>query len=179
MKKIIVASKNPVKIMASLRGFESMFPGEEFEATGVSVSSDVSEQPASNSETFSGALNRANNAYTQHPGGDFYVGIEGGIEAESSDMMAFAWVVIRSHDDVLGKGKTGTFFLPPKISELIRQGKELGEADDIVFGTTNSKQQNGAVGILAGNVIDRTKYYTDAVVFALTPLKNKKLYSES
>lgn len=176
MKKIIVASKNPVKINAVLIGFQKMFPNEQFEITGVSVLSDVSDQPKSDSETFLGAKNRADNACKQNPDADFCVGIEGGIEEKNSEMEVFAWVVIRVKDNGFGKGRTGTFFLPPKIAELIRQGKELGEADDIVFGRNNSKQKNGAVGILTDNIIDRTKYYTDTVVLALIPFKNKQLY---
>ncbi len=91
-------------------------------------------------------------------------------------MEAFAWIVVKAKDGKLGKGRTGTFFLPPKIVALIKQGKELGEADNIAFGRTNSKQENGAVGILTDNVIDRTKYYTEAVVLALIPFKNSQLY---
>jgi non-canonical (house-cleaning) NTP pyrophosphatase len=59
---------------------------------------------------------------------------------------------------------------------LIDTGKELGEADDIVFGHTNSKQKNGAVGILTGNVIVRTSYYTEAVILASIPFKNAEIY---
>ena len=91
-------------------------------------------------------------------------------------MEAFAWVVVKTKENRFGKGRTGTFFLPPRVAELIKQGKELGDADDIVFGRTNSKQENGAVGILTDNVVDRAKYYTEAVVLALIPFKNKQLY---
>lgn len=177
MKKIVIASKNPVKINATLSGFQKMFPNEQFEIEGVSVPSGVSEQPKNDSETFSGAWNRADNACKERQDADFCVGIEGGIEEKSSDTEAFAWVVIKAKDSRFGKGRTGTFFLPPQIAELIKQGKELGEADDVVFGRTNSKQENGAVGILTDNVVDRTKYYTEAVVLALIPFKNKKLYN--
>jgi inosine/xanthosine triphosphatase len=173
--KIIVASKNPVKINAALSGFLKMFPNEQFEVEGVSVSSGVYEQPKSDVETFTGAMNRAENA-SKETKADYWVGIEGGIEQKDSGMEAFAWVVIKSADSKFGKGRTGTFFLPPPIAELIKNGKELGEADDIVFGIKNSKQQNGAVGILTNNVIDRTKYYTEAVVLALIPFKNQELY---
>jgi inosine/xanthosine triphosphatase len=175
MKKIVVASKNPVKINAALSGFLKMFPNEQFEVEGVSVQSGVSEQPQNDSETFTGALNRAENA-SKEIKADYWVGIEGGIEQKDSGMEAFAWVVIKSADGKLGKGRTGTFFLPPQIAELIKNGKELGEADDVVFGIKNSKQENGAVGILTGDAIDRTKYYTEAVVLALIPFKNEKLY---
>ena len=59
---------------------------------------------------------------------------------------------------------------------LVREGKELGEADDIVFGKENSKQTYGAVGLLTGDVIDRTRFYEDAVVLALIPFRNPDLY---
>lgn len=176
MKKIIIASKNPVKINATLNAFQKMFPKETFEIEGVSVPSGVSDQPKSDSETFQGAWSRADNASNEMMGADFWVGIEGGIEEKGSDMEACAWVAIKSKSGKFGKGRTGTFFLPPKIAELIKQGKELGEADDIVFGRTNSKQENGAVGILTDNVVDRTKYYTEAVVLALIPFKNEQFY---
>ncbi|MBZ9731756.1 DUF84 family protein, partial [Salegentibacter sp. JZCK2] len=79
---------------------------------------------------------------------DYWVGIEGGIEKTGEkEMQAFAWIVVKSRQ-YIGKGKTGTFFLPDEIISLINEGKELGEADDIVFGQNNSKQKNGAVGIL-------------------------------
>lgn len=177
MKKIVIASKNPVKINATLSGFQKMFPNEQFEIEGVSVPSGVSDQPKNDLETFSGAWNRADSACKGKSDADFCVGIEGGIEEKNSDMEAFAWVVIKSRNGGFGKGRTGTFFLPPQVAELIKQGKELGEADDIIFGRTNSKQENGAVGILTGNVVDRTKYYTEAIVLALIPFKNKKLYN--
>ncbi|HET8574944.1 MAG TPA: inosine/xanthosine triphosphatase [Candidatus Paceibacterota bacterium] len=176
MKKIIVASQNPVKINAALGGFQKMFPDEQFEVEGVLVPSGVSAQPQSDAETFSGAHNRIENACQEVPHADFWVGIEGGIEERDTGMEVFAWVVVKSKDGILGKARTSTFFLPRKIVELVKQGKELGEADDIVFGRTNSKQQNGAVGILTDNAIDRTKYYTEAVILSLIPFKNKELY---
>jgi non-canonical (house-cleaning) NTP pyrophosphatase len=59
---------------------------------------------------------------------------------------------------------------------IIKEGMELGEADDIVFGMTNSKQENGAVGILTGNVINRTDLYKAATVLSLIPFRNTELY---
>lgn len=179
MKKIVITSKNPVKINATLNGFQKMFPDEGFEIEGISVPTGVNDQPKSDLETCTGAWNRAENASKEKPDADFYVGIEGGIEEKGVDMESFAWVVIKSQDQTFSKGRTGTFFLPALIAELIKQGKELGEADDIVFGRTNSKEENGAVGILTGNVIDRTEYYTGAVVLALIPFKNPSLYVEN
>jgi non-canonical (house-cleaning) NTP pyrophosphatase len=38
------------------------------------------------------------------------------------------------------------------------------------------KQANGAIGILTGDVIDRTELYQHAVILALVPFKNDGLY---
>ena len=175
MKKIIIASKNPVKINAVKMGFERMFPSEQFEVEGVLVSSDVSDQPMTDKETKIGAINRVNNAKEKFIEADFWVGIEGGVENVDNEMEIFAWIVIKSKD-FMSKSKTGVFFLPPKVAELVNAGKEVGEADDIVFGDSNSKQKNGAVGLLTGDVIVRTSYYVEAMIFALIPFKNPKLY---
>jgi len=183
MSFVVIASTNPVKIQAVKNGFQAMFPDKKFHFYGVSVSSNVSHQPMSDIETEKGALSRVKNAKVERPDADFWVGIEGGVGEAFFDagknMEAFAWVVIESRGGLVGKGKTGTFMLPPKVAELIRDGKELGEADDIVFGQSNSKQKMGAVGLLTNNVIDRTAYYTHAVILALIRFTshNKVLYS--
>jgi inosine/xanthosine triphosphatase len=175
MKKIVIASKNPVKIQAVKNGFKKMFPSQKFEFISVSVPSGVSDQPLSNNETFLGAKNRADNASKELKDADFYCGIEGGIGPIDNEMEAFAWVVVKSVDRY-GKSRTATFFLPKQVVQLIKEGKELGDADDIVFNRKNSKQENGAVGILTGDIIDRTKYYTEAIILALIPFKNVDLY---
>jgi inosine/xanthosine triphosphatase len=175
MQKVVIASKNPVKINAVSIGFNSVFSDEEFEFVTVSVPSGISDQPMSDSETYQGAKNRTDNAFSEVSDADYYVGIEGGVELFESEMMSIAWVVIRSGDKY-GKAKTETFFLPKEIGRLIKNGKELGEVSDIFFQRSDSKQGCGTVGILTGNVIDRTKYYSDAVILALIPFINPGLY---
>jgi inosine/xanthosine triphosphatase len=175
MKTIIVASQNPVKIRAVQRGFSRLFPGETFAVQTVSASSGVGDQPASDAEAFQGAFNRSQHAAQLRPAADYWVGVEGGVEDLGQEMVAFAWIVVRSQV-LVGKGRTGTFFLPPAVAELVRQGKELGEADDIVFGRSNSKQENGAIGLLTGDVVNREQLYEQAVILALVPFKNPDLY---
>lgn len=174
--RAIVASKNPVKLKTAQVGFERMFPGEGIAVEGVSVSSGVADQPMSDAETFQGSLQRVVNARQAAPDANYWVGIEGGLEEKNGELEAFAWVVVQDAHGKTGKGRTSAFFLPSKVAELVRQGKELGEADDIVFGLQNSKQQMGAVGILTKGVIDRAQYYEQAMIVALIPFKNPELY---
>ena len=175
MKTVVVASQNPVKAKATLAGFERMFPGTEFRLEAVATTSGVGHQPRSGEETLRGATTRARSARATWPDADFWVGIEGGVEEGGDGMQAFAWVVVLS-DGGVGRGRTGTFLLPEPVADLVRQGKELGEADDLFFGRQNSKQREGAIGILTGNVVDRKQLYEHAVVLALVPFKNQAIY---
>jgi len=166
---IVVASRNPVKITAARRGFQQCFPRAALEVEALAVPSGVSDQPMSDEETRLGARQRALRAASALPSSDFWVGIEGGVQWEGDDLLAFAWVAVYHVGQTWGMARTGTFLLPPAVAALVRAGYELGEADDRVFGETNSKQRMGAVGLLTGGVIDRAAFYEHAVVLALIP----------
>lgn len=178
MQKIVVASKNVVKLSATQLGFEKMFPGVPREVIGISAASGVPDQPMGDEETLLGANNRLQIIRQVEPMADYWVAIEGGCGWDGERMSVFAWVVICCADGRVGQSRSATFFVPPKMAELVRGGMELGLADDAIFGRTNSKQQNGTVGMLTGDVIDRVQYYTESVILALIPFKNEALFPE-
>ena len=168
---VLVGSKNPTKTNAVFSAFKEVFK-VPIEVVGLSVSSGVPDQPMSCAETKKGAKNRVKQLKENNA--DFYVGIEGGCSYVGKNLFAFAWVVVMSEKKT-GYGKTSLFQLPKEIQNLIEQGVELGEADDFVFNRKNSKQKDGAVGILTGGLVDRSKYYKEAVIMSLIPFINKKL----
>jgi inosine/xanthosine triphosphatase len=175
MITVVVASTNPVKVQSTRDGFRRRFADEEIQVDIVSTHSSVNHQLTSNAETLLGAANRAKNAATVISMADYWVGIEGIVEEQDGDLAAFAWVVIQSHNRI-AKSRTGTFFLPSFIADLVRSGFEVAETDDIIFQRANSKQENGALGLLTGDVIDRRRFYEHAIVVALIPFKNPRLY---
>ncbi|MCG8462767.1 MAG: inosine/xanthosine triphosphatase [Holophagales bacterium] len=185
--RLVVASQNPVKGEAARRGFARAFPGTQLEVATVSVPSGVADQPSSDAETLRGAANRARAAEQSTPGAFYWIGMEGGIaelgEEGEGGLMAFAWIVIRGRQPGEGgrkiregRARTAAFSLPPPVIELIRQGLELGEADDRVFGRTDSKKNQGAVGLLTSGLLDRADLYEPAVILALVPFLRPELY---
>jgi len=175
MKKVVVSSQNPVKLEAVKSGFKRLFPDTPFELINVSVESGVSDQPMTDEETRTGATNRAIKAHEAVPGGDYWVGVEGGCDFLGEDMVAFAWIVVLGENNH-GSARTALFRLPKKVQGLVASGMELGIADDQVFGEENSKQNSGAVGLLTGDVVTRTTLYEQAVILAFIPFKNPDLY---
>lgn len=91
-------------------------------------------------------------------------------------MAAFAWVVIVDKKGKIGKAKTSLFFLPKAIADMVEAGMELGDADDEFFKRENSKEKDGAVGILTKGALDRKNYYQQAVILALIPFLKEELY---
>lgn len=168
---VAVASTNPVKLSATKTAFRKAFPGKDVRVEGVRISSGVSDQPKTDDETLTGAENRAR-ALSNDSEADFCIGIEGGIQRTEHGVEAFAWVVVQ-RNGVIGRSRSCSFELPPAVVELLDAGLELGDANDRVFGTENSKHDQGAVGLLTNGVIDRTALYEPAVILALVPFLSK------
>ena len=173
LKRIVVASHNPAKLRAVVEAFSRQFPDETPEVAPVTCTSDVSDQPMSDEETRRGARNRARNARKVQPEADFWIGLEGGIETVDEQLMAFAWMVVLGADGNIGEARTVTLPLPPAVKELVDSGLELGDANDRVFATVNSKQGGGAYGLLTNGLYTRESVYAQALVIALVPFINE------
>ncbi|KAL6871283.1 NTPase [Trichoderma novae-zelandiae] len=187
--RVVVASRNPVKISAAREAFRGMFPSADFSFTGLNVPSGVADQPMTDAETLQGARNRAQNARDAEPQADYWVGIEGGVDDSGDSMETFAWVVVLGRAKTagselaseapgvrrMGRARTAAFFQPEEVARLVRGGMELGPADDEVFGSENSKLHSGSIGLLTGDLINRSAYYVPAVIGALIPFRNSTL----
>ena len=180
--KIVVASKNPVKIDAALKGSQLMFPNRQIEVAGYSVPSEVADQPMTEAETKAGAFNRVKNVALLQPQADLWVAIEGGCQEQTdirgqSHLEVFAWVMVMDKNNLWGEARSASFQLPEAIAKLVRIGVELGVADDMVFKRTNSKHDTATVGALTGDAVPRLDYYIQPMALALIPMKNPTLYS--
>jgi inosine/xanthosine triphosphatase len=74
---VAVGSKNKIKIKPVEEIFSHHFA--DVVVSGVDVNSGISEQPMSDDEMFTGALNRAKRALKKVKGAEYGVGIEGGL----------------------------------------------------------------------------------------------------
>jgi inosine/xanthosine triphosphatase len=174
--RVIVASTNPVKARAVEQGLQAALPGRRLTMESVAVDSGVADQPSSDGETLAGAENRARAALAAQPHADYGFGVEGGVEDTAHGLLTFAWVVAIDGRGRIGRARSAAFLLPEIVAEKVRGGMELGHADDEVFGRTDSKRQDGAIGLLTKGALDRTGLYVPAVTAAMVPFLNPSLY---
>ncbi len=179
--KVLVGSRNAVKVEATKEAFSIYFNPAELEVEGIEVNSKVSNQPIED-ETFAGAKNRAlelkkiNKA--RNFNAEFFVGIEGGIKKLFDRWFTFGAMCIMDDKGRVGYGTSPFFELPSEITEELLKGVELGDVMDNLIGEKNTKEKQGAVGYFTKGVMDRKRYYVDGLILALIPFLNKDLYFE-
>ncbi len=170
--RVVVASRNPAKVGAVREAFATQFPNEMPELLSADVSSGVGDQPMTDDETRRGARNRANHASEAVPDANFWIGLEGGVAAFDEQLMAFAWMAVKGLNGDISEARSVTLPLPPAVRELVASGLELGDANDKVFATSNSKQGGGAYGLLTNGLYTRESVYRQTLIIALTPFVN-------
>ncbi|QKR01087.1 inosine/xanthosine triphosphatase [Metallosphaera tengchongensis] len=165
---VCLGSTNPVKLKAVKDALEEI--GLGWEVKEVDVDSGVDRQPFCE-ETMAGARNRALKVM-EDESCNLGVGIEGGICFIRNRLMAYAVVYVIGRDQRENFSFSPAFSLPNNLAKLVLEGRELGEATDILYGRRDSKKAEGAVGVLTG-IIDRARLYKDSVILALYPFYSK------
>ncbi len=175
--KVLVGSRNPLKLEATKEAFSKYF--DAVEVVGIGVNSKVSNQPVED-ETFTGARNRALELkrINEERGIDakFFVGIEGGIKKLFDRWFTFGVMCIMDDSGRIGYGTSPFFELPSQITDKLLIGIELGDVMDSLIGEKNTKEKQGAVGYFTKGVMDRKRYYVDGLTVALIPFLNEDLY---
>ena len=178
--KILVGSKNPVKIESVKEAFNKYF--DDIEVTGINVNSGVPDQPI-NDDTFKGAKNRAfkliERDKVENSGADFFVGIEGGIIELYSRWFAFGCMCIADRSGNTGFGTSAHFQLPDPVIRELQNGKELGYVMDEIQNKTNTKQKHGAIGYFTNGIMSRSELYVPGLITALIPFLHKDLFNLS
>jgi inosine/xanthosine triphosphatase len=175
--KILVGSKNPVKIASVEEAFQNYF--SDINVEGVEVDSGVSIQPV-NYETFLGAQNRAmklkelNDADKLNA--DFFVGIEGGIAKQFDKWFAFGCMCIIDKEGKTGFGLSPHFELPNSIIEKLLSGTELGDVIDEIMNQQNTKQHHGAIGFFTNGIMNRKELYIEGLKVAVVPFLHKDMF---
>lgn len=175
--RVLVGSKNPVKIDSVKEAFAKYF--EDVEAVGIETESGVSVQPVNN-ETFEGARNRAQNLRKinneQNLNADFFVGIEGGIAKQYNKWFAFGCMCVVDKHGSEGFGTSPHYELPDFVVEKLLRGIELGEVMDEITNEQNTKQKNGAIGFFTNGVMNRKELYIEGLKVAVVPFLHKNLF---
>ncbi len=173
---VAVGSKNPTKINPVKQVFSKHF--KKVKVIGVDVVSGVSNQPMSDEEIYTGALNRAKNSIKKVKDAEFGVGIEGGLHENEYGWFERSLVVIVDKKGNIGIGASGGIVLPEIIVNKIKQGKNLEQAMDELFETKKIGEGIGMFGLMTKGVVTRSRGVKHGVAFALGRFLHEDLYNK-
>ena len=139
------------------------------------MESGIRAQPLSDEESIIGAANRAR-AVQQQIDSDLGIGVESNITENTYGLFATAWAVAIDRQGVSNIGSSGRLCLPVRLAQRMRQGEELGALIDQSVGQQNTKQKQGAIGMLTNGLISRTEALETAIIFALARFLNPDYY---
>ena len=162
--RVVVGSKNPVKVGAVRDVFKRYWPDCEIEE--VEVESGVASQPMSELETMNGARQRAYAALEADRDAEYGVGIEGGVCEIEGKMFECAWVCIVNKVGEEGLGGGLYFELPGKVATKIQVGGELGPIMEELM-KFDVKRTSGAIGVFTKGQLGRKSAYVQIVLSAL------------
>jgi len=172
--KVVVGSKNPVKLQATRNVLEKIYT--ELEIQAIDVDSEVPDQPIGLKTTVQGAINRAKNAFS--PDFDLSVGIESGLLEVPHSITGYLdlqWCAIYDGEKIT-LGVSAGFEYPPMVIEQVLGGREVGDVMDQVTGVNKLGQKTGAVSHLTQGMLDRTGNTEQCVLMAMVPRMNEGVY---
>ena len=111
---------------------------------------------------------------------DILLGLEGGVHKLSAGGCSHAflqsWVYVEYQDEGYF-GSSGNLPLPKSITEAVFQHRRsLGNVIDEFSGKSRVRDQEGTFGILTEERITRQQSFETALLSALTPLYNRRMY---
>lgn len=170
---ILIGSKSPKKIQGAREAFGHYFT--DFDIAGVSVPSDVSDEPI-NAEIYQGAKNRVDNLmrYALENGveAEYFLGVESGMTNLLGRWVNVNIAVIKDINGYESWGVSAGFPIPGRyVDEIL--STELGLVMDRVFNQDDTRTNAGDVSDLTGGVISRVDLTRDAFVMALVQHLNK------
>lgn len=174
--KIAAGTTNPVKIQAIKNVFSKIF--KDVEVIPVLVDSKVGSEPF-DSEVIKGAVERAKQAYKS--GVDLGVGIEAGLFKNPYAISEYLDVqycaIYDGEKTTIGCG--AGFEYPRKVVErVLKEKKEIGIVMEELTGIKDIGETIGSIGYLSKGIINRIALTEQAILMALIPRLNSKIYFE-
>jgi non-canonical (house-cleaning) NTP pyrophosphatase len=175
MKKIVLTSKNPVKISAVKNIVEQLFLDTYFEYIPLDLD-------AKNAELFGkqqilafmkNSLSSAREAISD---AEYYVCMQGGMEDSGDEMHETAYVMVSDSSGRSEVSGCSTFRVPTQVANEVRNGKDFAKSVDEFFKVQNTKTTGGFVSILTNGIVNKESHYSQPFAIAISTLIQKSWF---
>jgi inosine/xanthosine triphosphatase len=193
---VAIGSLRPPKVNAAYKVFQQIYSKlgvEEFQYVDFltrEVKTEVNHTPTSQEELMLGTERRSRNLIAilkkEQMIADYYIGMEGGFHQVKKDFnekpgggpLVFlqSWAYVSNGREGYF-GASGMIEVPHQIFlPVLHQGEELNKVIDEITEQKDIRNRQGIWGVLTGELVTRQDSFEQALVAALAPFYNSKLY---
>lgn len=171
--KVLIGTKNNGKIEGARKALLNYF--DDVEILGISIESDVSEQPV-NDEIYIGAKNRVKNlkeyAKKNNIEADLYLGIESGINNSLGRWMITNIAIIEDNNNFESYGASPSFPVPDRLVQDVIN-TDLSQVMNKIFEEDDERHnKGGGIQLLTHDKVSRIDLTEIAFIMALTKYIN-------
>ncbi len=171
--KVLIGTKNNGKIEGARKALLNYF--DDVEILGISIESDVSEQPV-NDEIYTGAKNRVKNlkeyAKKNNIEADLYLGIESGINNSLGRWMITNIAIIEDNNNFESYGASPSFPVPDRLVQDVIN-TDLSQVMNKIFEEDDERHnKGGGIQLLTHDKVSRIDLTEIAFIMALTKYIN-------
>ncbi len=178
--KVLVASKNPVKIKATTDAFQPFFKDFQINSQEVVVLTANASQPIGEKQTREHSRLRVLQAREKYQGYNYYVGIEGGVVKAASNKARIVVYSSIGNESTIETIRGCGIPLPIEWYDALTTHKynELGDLAEQKSGVPDIKKKQGVVGFFSQNFVTRYDVLKQSVIMALVPYLNPRIFPE-
>ena len=179
---VAVGSENPLKVKAVKETFDLFFDFVKVKSCSPELS--ISKQPMSFNETIIGAIERSLSAMNKVKDAELGVGIEAGLFEAIGTITGYLKTevcVIVDKQERMTIGMSPSFEFPIEAITKVVKGEveEVEEVMEKMFGVKRIGEKVGTIYYLTKGLMSRKDLTKQAVMMALIPRLNEKLYKRN
>jgi inosine/xanthosine triphosphatase len=155
-KKAYLGSSNKVKVAATKKVLEPL----EYDVVSIQAKSMVDNQPKSDEETITGAINRAR----ELPSDGLRIGLEAGVQYHLGKLFLTNWGALIDEQETIYIAGGTRIPLPKEIEfKIINEHKELAIAMEEFTSVKDIRSKQGAIGIFTQDFVKREDIFIHIV----------------
>lgn len=175
MKKIVLTSKNPVKLSVVKNIVKQLFPDMSFEYVPLDLDTKSSEL-FGKERIVAYMTDILSEAREVAPDAEYYVCMQGGMEDSGDEMHETAYVMVSDSSGRSEVSRCSTFKVPTQVANEVRNGKDFAKSVDEFFKVQNTKTTGGFVSILTNGIVNKESHYSQPFAIAISTLIQKSWF---
>lgn len=165
--KIVLTSKSKIKLLVVEEALRNLFVNQDFNIVQFDIE-DKGSEPVGEENLILQLQSSIKKAKELETDAVFYVAMEGGVKIVDEEMEEIAFVIVADSLGKQARSQAVSFPIPNEVAMKVKVGISFADAVNEVYATNDIKNNQGFVGLLTDNLIDKRSLYLQPTIIAFS-----------